>query len=87
MFLLWSIDFLEIFWFFGILLILWKSIDSLEIYWFFGKKCFQSISNITLLFIYLFIKNICVCHAQLMQKAQQRRSYAHRVEFDPNEST
>ena len=25
------------------------------------------------LFIYLFIKNICVCNAQLMQKAQQRR--------------
>ena len=24
-------------------------------------------------FIYLFIKNICVCNAQLMQKAQQRR--------------
>ena len=23
--------------------------------------------------IYLFIKNICVCNAQLMQKAQQRR--------------
>ena len=25
------------------------------------------------IFIYLFIKNICVCNAQLMQKAQQRR--------------
>ena len=25
------------------------------------------------LFIYSFIKNICVCNAQLMQKAQQRR--------------
>ena len=28
---------------------------------------------ITTSFIYLFIKNICVCNAQLMQKAQQRR--------------
>ena len=24
-------------------------------------------------YFYLFIKNICVCNAQLMQKAQQRR--------------
>ena len=29
--------------------------------------------DIIYLFIYLFIKNICVCNAQLMQKAQQRR--------------
>ena len=29
--------------------------------------------SISVLFIYLCIKNICVCNAQLMQKAQQSR--------------